>query len=279
MPSLRIRGSDQRARRVSGATARAVTTSARNSLRTSSARPRRTVTLSRPRVSTHSRRKTVRRRRGSRRTIERSGRIIPSTTPGSPAPAPTSTTSAPSGMSSSMTAQFIRCRSHSRPTSRGPISPRVTPASARRSAYRAISGVASPNSARACSGGATLPPAPEAIRHTYLGLFIHSSDMSTSRQKRRGELHPGPVAHQPSTNGSARGKRGGNTRRPPRSYSWGASLVSRETVNRPRGTPPRSGWAPHPRTHSAAQPRRWRRARPSARTATSGRVPSPHPSA
>ncbi len=52
--------------------------------------------------------------------------------------------------------------------------PRTTPASARRSAYRAILGRASPNSACACSGGATRPPAPEVISH-HLGLFVRSS--------------------------------------------------------------------------------------------------------
>ena len=49
-------------------------------------------------------------------------------------------------------AQFTRCRSQSRGTSRGPIRPRTTPSVASRSAYRSACGSASENTPRAASG-------------------------------------------------------------------------------------------------------------------------------
>ena len=78
---------------------------------------------------------------------------IASGMPGSPAPDPTSHTVTPFGTTSESTAQFKRCRPHSRGTSRGPISPRVTPASARSSAYLTASASDSPKTACAPCGG------------------------------------------------------------------------------------------------------------------------------
>ncbi len=126
-------GSDHCASLASGATAREVTTSAPPaSFRTPgcSARPRTTVTSS-PASSMNSARNIVRRSSGSTSVTRRSGRAIASGIPGSPAPLPTSTTVAPSAMSSPITAQLRMCRSHSRGSSRGPINPRSTPAPAK----------------------------------------------------------------------------------------------------------------------------------------------------
>ena len=89
----------------------------------SSARPRTTRT-SRPRVSTTSVSHAIRRAIGSSSVNRRSGRAIASGMPGSPAPDPTSTTVALSGINSAIAAEFSTCRSQSRSTSRGPISPR-----------------------------------------------------------------------------------------------------------------------------------------------------------
>ena len=83
---------------------------------------------------THSSRKTERRSSGSSRITWSEGRSIASTIPGRPAPEPMSTSSPRSGTSSATSAQFTRCRSHSRAVSRGPISPRVTPSVASSSA-------------------------------------------------------------------------------------------------------------------------------------------------
>jgi hypothetical protein len=49
-------------------------------------------------------------------------------------------------MSSPSTAELSRCRSHSRPASRGPMTPRATPGPASSSAYRSASSYRSPNS-------------------------------------------------------------------------------------------------------------------------------------
>ncbi len=68
---------------------------------------------------------------------------------GKPAPEPMSTTCAPAGTASDTTAQLIRWRSQSRSTSRGPMSPRSTPASPRNAAYRSATGSASSNTSRA----------------------------------------------------------------------------------------------------------------------------------
>jgi hypothetical protein len=129
-PPTAASGRHQPASRSSGATARAVTTSAATggSPARSSARPRTTVTVeSRPSAVTASDRKAVRRASGSTRVIMRSGRATASTIPGKPAPDPTSTTEAPTGIISDITAQLSMCRSHTRGASRGPISPRTTP--------------------------------------------------------------------------------------------------------------------------------------------------------
>src|SRR5690625_5053641 len=67
---------------------------------------------------------------GSMRSNSRSGRMIASTIPGSPAPDPTSATVPLSGRRDPTAAEFKMCRRHSRGTSRGPISPRSLPSSA-----------------------------------------------------------------------------------------------------------------------------------------------------
>ncbi len=146
-------GIDQRSSRSNGATAREVTTSKVRTPASSSARPRTTSTFSRPRSATTSLRKTVRRSSGSTSTKDRSGRAMASTRPGRPAPEPMSATDAPSGRTSPRSAQFKMWRSHRRGTSRGPISPRTTPASASHSAYRsANSNRSDANTLRAESG-------------------------------------------------------------------------------------------------------------------------------
>jgi hypothetical protein len=141
-PPMAVRGKHQPASRSSGATARAVTTSAATGgpPARSSARPRTTVTVaSRPSVVTTSDRKAVRRASGSTRAIRRSGRATASTIPGKPAPDPTSTTEAPKGIMLDITAQLIKCRSQMRGASRGPIRPRTTPSVTSSSAYRTAS--------------------------------------------------------------------------------------------------------------------------------------------
>ena len=59
----------------------------------------------------------------------------------------------PRGIASATTAEFRRCRSQRRSTSRGPIKPRSTPTAASSSANRIAAGRASPKIAAAVSGG------------------------------------------------------------------------------------------------------------------------------
>jgi len=153
-PPLRASGRHHPASRSSGATARAVTTSAPagGPSTTSSARPRTTVTVdARPRAVTASDRNAVRRASGSTRVMLRSGRATASTIPGKPAPDPTSTTEAPIGMISDMTAQFTKCRSQIRGASRGPIKPRTTPSVTSSRAYETANSSRSPNTRAATS--------------------------------------------------------------------------------------------------------------------------------
>ena len=106
-----------------------------------------------PSSSTASWRKVVRRSNGSTSATWRSGRTRASTIPGSPAPVPMSATVDSSGISRSRTAQFSRCRSHSRGTSRGPIRPRSVPSVASSSAYAASRTAARGNSFSTSGGG------------------------------------------------------------------------------------------------------------------------------
>ena len=131
-PPRLTRGIDQPSRRSNGATAREVTTANSRSPCNSSARARITSTLPNPRAVTASSRNMVRRASGSTRVTCRSGRLRARTRPGNPAPLPMSATSRPSGIARPNMAQFSRCRSQSRGTSRGPIRPRTTPCSASR---------------------------------------------------------------------------------------------------------------------------------------------------
>ena len=85
--------------------------------------PRRCV---RPRSATTSSRKVVRRSSGSTSVTRRSGRRIATTRPGQPrTAADVADRGALRHAARSATAQLSRCRSHSRGTSRGPISPRT----------------------------------------------------------------------------------------------------------------------------------------------------------
>src|SRR5262245_14545663 len=156
-PPSATRGRHQAANRSSGATARAVTISAR-SIRgrprtgaSSSARARTTVVRSRSSADTAASRNTVRRASGSTRTTSTSGRATASTMPGSPAPEPTSTTRAPEGTSSATAAQLSRWRSQMRGASRGPIRPRVTPSVTSSLAYAIASVRRSPNNRSAAT--------------------------------------------------------------------------------------------------------------------------------
>src|SRR5690625_508667 len=67
---------------------------------------------------------------GSMRSNSRSGRMIASTIPGSPAPDPTSATVPDAGRRDPTAAESKMCRRQSRRTSRGPMSPRSSPSSA-----------------------------------------------------------------------------------------------------------------------------------------------------
>ena len=142
-PPTRRSGIVQPSNRSRGATARAVTTSTPlhpGSAHRSSARPRRTLTRSSsPRSDTTDCRNVARRSSGSTSVIVRSGRVIAQTSPGRPAPDPTSATVAPESTNDSpgptTTAQLRRCRDHRRGTSRGPMSPISTPAVLRTAAY------------------------------------------------------------------------------------------------------------------------------------------------
>jgi hypothetical protein len=154
-PPCRSRGALHAHSRASGATARAMTTSAPAScclMAGSSARPRTTLADS-ARVSTTSVSHATRRAIGSKRMTSRSGRAMASGTPGSPAPDPRSTTRAPSGIASATTAEFRMWRSQSRSTSRGPIKPRSTPTAASSSVNRTAAVRFSPKIVVAISGG------------------------------------------------------------------------------------------------------------------------------
>ncbi len=172
-PPGRVIGSSTAPSCAKGATARATDTSkTRRGGRSakSGARPRTTVTCSsRPSCATTSPRNRHLRSIGSSRVTRRSGRASARGIPGRPAPLPTSTTSggwpgepaasgAAAGMASASTAQLRRCRSHSRPVSRGPIRPRSTPAVASSSEYRTASGRRAPKTVAAADGTGSTPP-------------------------------------------------------------------------------------------------------------------------
>ncbi len=151
-PPRRTSGSDQRASRGSGATAREVTTS--------KTRPRAAPRRGRaapPRSSgrgprTASSRNAVRRSNGSTRVIRRSGRAMASTSAGQPGPAPDV---AHGHLARDRLAEHRAVQQVPLPepgVSRGPISPRTTPSSARRSANFSASGRASANTPRASAG-------------------------------------------------------------------------------------------------------------------------------
>jgi hypothetical protein len=154
-PPCLSRGALHAQSRASGATARAMTTSAPAScclMAGSSARPRTTLADS-ARVSTTSVNHATRRAIGSRSVTSKSGRAMMSGTPGSPAPDPRSTTRAPSGIASATTAELRMCRSQSRSTSRGPIKPRSTPTAASSSVNCTAAVRLSPKTVVAISGG------------------------------------------------------------------------------------------------------------------------------
>ena len=93
-----------------------------------------------PRSAATSSRKVVRRSSGSTRVTVRSGRAIASTRPGQAGTgADVAHRRRRPGSARPSSAQFTRCRSHSRGASRGPISPRTTPSVASSSAYRSAS--------------------------------------------------------------------------------------------------------------------------------------------
>ena len=135
-----------------GATAREPTTSNSRRPCSSSARARTTSTFVTPRASTASCRNVVRRNSGSISDTVNSGRQIAHTRPGRPAPLPTSATEESAGTLCATTAQLSRCRSHSRGTSRGPMRPRVTPASASRAAKAVRISARSPATCLAMAG-------------------------------------------------------------------------------------------------------------------------------
>ncbi|TDV50818.1 hypothetical protein CLV71_106160 [Actinophytocola oryzae] len=154
-PPSRSRGALHAQSRASGATARAMTTSAPASCRLmagSSARPRTTLADS-ERVSTTSVSHATRRAIGSRSVTSRSGRAMMRGTPGNPAPDPRSTTRAPSGRADAITAELRMCRSQRRSTSRGPIKPRSTPTAASSSVNRTAAVRLSPKTVVAICGG------------------------------------------------------------------------------------------------------------------------------
>ena len=106
-----------------------------------------------PSSSITSSRKVVRRSKGSTRVTVRSGRPIARTSPGRPAPEPRSTSEAPGASSDVSARQLSTCLSQSLGASRGPISPRSTPAVASNSTYRSTRGSRSDeNALRAASG-------------------------------------------------------------------------------------------------------------------------------
>src|SRR4051794_8874774 len=143
----------------SGATARAVATSA-HPLPSSSARARTTDTLARARSPATSSSHTTRRSSGSTSVTETSSRAIASTNPGRPAPDPTSTTLAAGGSSGATAAQLRTCRVQSRGTSRGPRSPRSTAEVRRCSAKASARSLRGPNQASMAAGGGGAPSAP-----------------------------------------------------------------------------------------------------------------------
>ena len=107
-PPGSTRGRHQRTRRSSGATARAVTVPAASDPCSSSARPRRTSTEVRPSVVATSRSHATRRSIGSTSTTRWSGRRHARTTPGRPAPLPTSITVPVVGTKAASAAEFKR---------------------------------------------------------------------------------------------------------------------------------------------------------------------------
>jgi hypothetical protein len=160
-------GKDHRLRRSRGATARDVTASNVTFPCRSSARPRRTWTLSRRRVATTSSKNVVRRNSGSTRVTDRSGLRIAITSPGNPAPEPRSHTEDPSPISSVTPAQLSRWRSHNRGTSRGPINPRTVATSASTAAYASAVGKASENTLRATAGAEGVAGSLNVSRETF----------------------------------------------------------------------------------------------------------------
>ena len=150
-------GRHQPASRSSGATARAVTTSTAGMRRGAAPRPApgRTTTLGRAPSSATPRQEG---RAAQQRLDQGHPQVGPDAArapdPGRPAPVPTSHTARPAGTSSATTAQFSRCRSHSRGTSRGPISPRSTPAVGQQlDVRRRPAASRAPKRSRAAAGG------------------------------------------------------------------------------------------------------------------------------
>jgi hypothetical protein len=121
----------------------------------------------------------VRRSNGSINVTCRSGRAIAQTSPGSPAPDPTSATVAPCGTRGTTTAQFRMCRSQIRGTSRGPINPRSTPAEINKSTYCSASGSRSANTPAADDGGVSRETG--TISHGHMGERQDAGRMTTWR--------------------------------------------------------------------------------------------------
>ena len=163
----------QPASRSSGATARAVTTSAPPSARRtagSSARPRSDGDVRQPRAGPDaSSRNAARRASGSssvsarsgageRRAGSRAGRRRCRRRP----------TRAPAGISSATTAELSRCRSHSRGTSRGPIRPRTVPSVASSCAYATARSRAPPKTSAAPAAAPAARPSDHCPQRTPL---------------------------------------------------------------------------------------------------------------
>ena len=139
-PPRRTSGRHQASSRSSGATAREVTTSNRRLPWSSSARPRTTSTLSSAEVRDHLLEEGGPPQQRLDQGHAQVGAADRQHEPGQAGPAPDVATVRRSATSVGSTAQLRRCRSHSRGTSRGPISPRSTPRVASSSAYRSASG-------------------------------------------------------------------------------------------------------------------------------------------
>jgi hypothetical protein len=212
-PPMAVRGRHHPASRSSGATARAVTMSARGSFPThSSARARTTVVRARPSAATASDKKAERRASGSTRVTVRSGRATASTIPGKPAPEPTSTTVAPTGTNSVIAAQLSRCRSQIRGASRGPMSPRTTPSVTSSSAYCEASASRPPNSVSAAldnsSGG-------DSVTATAKHSHRHSKAPRPRRHRARevaGEVHEARTNDAPDLGRSRASRKAGELR-------------------------------------------------------------------